>query len=65
MPKNFKQLDRAAYCSAPPLSTTSLRPPWITREAEVRRPRSPLIAIKREVSSLIDSAEFVVDDTST
>ena len=61
MPKVFKQLDRDAYCSAPPLSTTSLRPPRLTRETEARRPRTPLVETKREVTSSIESAEFVVD----
>ena len=62
MPKNFRQLDRDAYCSAPPLSTSSLRPPRLTREAEVRRPRAPIIELKREETSSIESEEFVVDE---
>ena len=62
MPKIFKQLDRDAYCSAPPLSTTSLRPPRLSREVEARRPRTPLVETKREISSSIESAEFIVDE---
>ena len=62
MPKIFKQLDRDAYCSAPPLSTTSLRPPQLSREVEARRPRTPLVESKREISSSIESVEFIVDE---
>ena len=58
-----KQLQRDAYCSAPPLSTTTLRPPRISRDMEVRRPRAPLVVVKREIdSSEVESVEFVVDD---
>ena len=58
-----KQLERDAYCSAPPLFTMTLRPPRISREAEARRPRAPLIIVKREIeSSDIESVEFVVND---
>ena len=62
MPKVFKQLARDAYCSAPPLTTTPLCPPRLTRKIEARRPRTPLVKTKREVSSSIESAEFVVDE---
>ena len=47
---------------APPLSTSSLRPPRISRKAEARRIRAPLIKVKREVESSIESAEFIVDE---
>ena len=57
MPNILKQLDRDAYCSVPPLSTSTLRPPRISREVEARRPRAPLIKVKREVESSIKSAE--------
>ena len=58
-----KQLHRDAYCSAPPLSTSTLRLPRISRAQEARRPREPLIVVKREVAeSSIESVEFVVDD---
>ena len=62
MPRYLKQLERDAYCSAPPLSTSSLRPPRISREAEARRPRAPLFEVKREIESLIDSAEYIVEE---
>ena len=62
MPKNLQQLDRDAYCSAPPLSTSSLRLPRLTRETEARRPRAPIFEVKREVTSSIESAEFVQDE---
>ena len=58
-----KQLTRDAYCLAPPLKTTTIRPPRLSRDAEVRRPRAPLRPVKREVdSSEIDSVEFVIDN---
>ena len=58
-----KQLHRDAYCSAPSLSTTTLQLPRISRAQEARRPREPLIVVKREVAeSSIESVEFVVDD---
>ena len=61
-----KQLQPDAYCSAPPLSTTTLRPPRISRDIEVRRPRAPLVIVKREIdSSEVESVEFVVDDEFT
>ena len=66
MPANLKQLSREAYCSAPPLLSTSLRPPQLTRETE-GRPRAPLRApigkqeVKAEISS-IESVEFVKDE---
>ena len=58
-----KQLTRDTYCSAPPLSSVSLRPPQLSREQEARRPRAPLVLVKREVEeSSIESVEFYVDD---
>ena len=58
MPVNFKQLSREAYCSAPPLPSSSIRPPRLTREKEVCRPRAPLdrpeFPVKAEVSSIED-----------
>ena len=62
MPNRLKQLDRESYCSAPPLSTSSLRPPRLSREAEARSPRAPIVETKREVMSSIESAEFVQDE---
>ena len=62
MPKNLQQLDRDTFCSAPPLSTSSLCPPRLTRETEARRPRAPIFEVKREVTSSIESAEFVQDE---
>ena len=62
MPQDLKQLDRDAYCSAPPLSTSTLRPPCLSREAEARHPRAPIVDVKREVGSSIESVEFVLDD---
>ena len=62
MPKFLKQLERDVFCSAPPLSTSSLRPPRISREAEARRPCAPLFEVKREIESSIESAEYVVDE---
>ena len=64
MPKHLKQLDREAYCSAPPLSTSTLHPPRLTREAEAARPRAQIHApldCKAEVSSL-ESVKFVADE---
>ena len=61
MPKRLKQLDREAYCSAPPLPTSSLRPLRITRKAEARRPCAPIIECKAEVSS-IESLKFTADE---
>ena len=46
-----KKLERDAYCLAPPLYTTSLRPPRISREAEARHPCAPLIIVKQEIES--------------
>ena len=58
-----KQLTRDAYCSAPPLSSISLRPPRLSRDQEAQRPRAPLVNIKREVcESSIESVEFVVNN---
>ena len=62
MPRYLKQLERDAYCSASPLSTSSLRPPRISREVEARRPLAPLFEVKREIKSSIDSAEYIVDE---
>ena len=66
MPGYLKQLSREAYCSAPPLPSTSIRPPQLTRETEAGRPRAPLRApigkeVKAELSS-IDLVEFFADD---
>ena len=61
MPKYLRQL-RDAYCSAPPLPTSTLRPPRLSRDVEVRRPRAPIVEVKREVGSSIESAEFVIDE---
>ena len=61
MPNRLKQLDREFYCSAPPLSTSSLRLPRLSREVEARCPRAPIVEMKREVTSSIESAEFVQD----
>ena len=62
MPKDLRQLtNRDAYCSAPPLYT-SLRPPRLLRDVEVRRPRAPIVEVKKEVGSSIESAEFVIDE---
>ena len=38
-----KQLQPDAYCSAPPLSTTTLWPPRISHDIKVRRPRAPVV----------------------
>ena len=57
MPKELRQLPRDAYCSAPPLPT-SLRPPRL----EAKRPRAPIIKCKREVTSSIESAEYLIDE---
>ena len=58
-----KQLERDAYCLAPPLSTTTLCPPQISRETEARHPRAPLVFVNREIeSSDIESVEFVVNN---
>ena len=64
MPNVLKKLvGRDAYCSAPLLLTTSLRPPRLSREMEARCPRAPLANTKREVTaSFIESAEFVLDE---
>ena len=58
-----KQLTQDAYCSAPPLSTTTLRPPLLSCDVKARRPRAPLTVMKREIeSSETESVEFVVDE---
>ena len=67
MPDYLKQLSREAYCSAPPLPSTSFRPPRLTRETEAGPPRAPLRAptgeeVKAEISS-IESVEFFTDNT--
>ena len=61
MPKDLRQLPRDAYCSAPPLQS-SLHPPRLSREVEAKRPRAPIVECKREITSSIESAEFVIDD---
>ena len=64
MPVHLKQLCREAYCSAPPIPTSSLHPPRLTRETELCRSRAPLqteLFVKREVSS-IESVEFQVEE---
>ena len=61
MPKGLRQLPRDAHCSAPPLQS-SLRPLRLSRDVEAKRPRAPIVKIKREVTSSIESAEFVLDD---
>ena len=61
MPKHLQLRD--AYCSAPPLRTSSLRPPPLYRDEEVRRPCAPLRPVKQEVrESEVDSVEFIVDE---
>ena len=59
-------MSREAYCSAPPLPSTAIRSPRLTRESEAARPRAPIRApfgeeVKAEVSS-IDSVEFVAEE---
>ena len=61
MPNKLTQLSRDAYCSAPPV-TSSLCPPRLSRETEIRRTCAPLVIVKREVTSSIESAEFVLDE---
>ena len=66
MPANLKQLSREAYCSAPPLPSTSLRPPQLTRETEAGRSCAPQRVpvgeeIKAKVSS-IESVKFFKDE---
>ena len=57
MPIQLKQLSREAYCSAPPIPSSSLCPPRLTREREQCRPHAPLrkpqaeFFVKGEVSS--------------
>ena len=61
MQKHLKQLSREAYCSAPPVPSSSLRPLRLTREIEASRPRAPIdIECKVEISS-IESVEFVAE----
>ena len=59
----LKQLSREAYCSAPPLQSSDIRPPRLSRDCEARRHRAPFDApfleIKAEVSS-IESVEVDV-----
>ena len=57
--------DFNAYCSAPPLKTSSrlLLPPRPTRAEQARRPCASLRAVKAEFrESEVDSMEFVIDD---
>ena len=63
MPKQLQLRD--AYCSAPPLRTSTLRPPRLSRDEESRRPRAPLRPVKREVreSSEVDSVKYFIDDS--
>ena len=64
MPVHLKQLCREAYCSAPPIPTSSLHPPRLTRETELCRSRAPLqteLFVKREVSS-IESVKFEAEE---
>ena len=61
MPKELRQLRRDAYCSAPPLPT-SLRPPGLSRDIETKSLRAPIIECKREVTSSIKSAVYVIDE---
>ena len=64
MPNTLQQICREAYCSSPPLTSTSLRPPRLTPETEAGRPRAPLRTpvadVKAEIS-LIESMEFFAD----
>ena len=62
MPKYLTQL-RDAYCLTPPISTSTLRPPHLSRDVEAKRPRAPLKEVKREItgSSSVESVEFVLD----
>ena len=64
MQRYLKQLSREAYCSAPPLPSSTIRPPRLTREREAGRPRAPLDApfgeLKAKISS-IESVEFVAE----
>ena len=64
MPKHLKQLSRGAYCSAPPVPSSFLCPPRLTRETEASRPHAPIdtrFKCKAEISS-IELVEFVADD---
>ena len=64
MPKHLKQLRREAYCSAPPVPSSSLHLPRLTCKTEASRPRAPIVTrfeCKAEISS-IESVEFVADD---
>ena len=65
MPVYLQQLSREAYCSAPPLPSTSIRPPRLTRDSEANRPceplRAPIGEVKAEISS-IESVEFVEEE---
>ena len=59
MPKDLRLLPRDAYCSAPPLHS-SVRPPRLSRDVEAKSPRAPIIEVKREVTSSIESDDFKV-----
>ena len=65
MPVHLSKFSREAYCSAPPLpsSSSSIRPPRLTRESELRRPRVPLRTpeVKAEISS-IESVDFEANE---
>ena len=55
--------DHEAFCSAPPLRTSShlLLPPRISRAQEARRPRAPIREVKREVrESEPNSSEYAI-----
>ena len=60
MPKYLRQL-RDAYCLAPPLPTSTLRPPRLSRNVEVKHPTTPIVEVKREVGSS-NNAEFIIDE---
>ena len=63
MPVHLSKFSREAYCSAPPLPSSSIRPPRLTRESEPRRPRAPLWTpeVKAEISS-IESVDFKANE---
>ena len=54
-----RQVKWDAYCSSPPLKTTTLGPP---RDAEARRPRAPLGPSSGKFNHWRWSQSFVVDD---
>ena len=57
MPRYLKQLSREAYCLAPPLPSSTMRPPRLTRVPL----DAPFGELKAEISS-IESVEFVADE---